>query len=101
MLIKNSAIEVIMFISLLFYLLLFVAARSYSVTPKANSTVIADGKTCQQLLEAFQTMKDMTVEEDYHLTTTEKLINSKPDPLIQNQNFGGREQFVEYQRESK
>ncbi len=94
-----------MFIPLLFYLLPFVATRSYSVTPKANSTVIADGKTCQQLLEAFQTMKDniMTVEEDYHLTTTEKLINSKPGPLnrIQNQNFGRRQQLVEYQRESK
>ena len=79
----------IMLIVLLFYLLPFLAESS-SITPKENSTV--DGKTCEQMLEAFWKMKDANVEEEYQLTTTEKL-HSKPVVLNE------REQLMEYQRE--
>ena len=90
--------QVIMLIVLLFYLLPFVAARSNSITPKLNGTVTEDGKICEQLLQVFWKMKDITMEEDYQLITTD-ILNSKTGPL--NQLLSAREHFVDYQRESK
>ena len=100
--IKGSAMQMIMLIVLVFYLLPLVPARVNSqtgtVATNINNTVKVDGKTCQQLLEAFWKMKDTMEGEDYQLIMTEKLNSIKEQ---QNQILSTREEFVEYHRESK
>ncbi|MCG8621880.1 MAG: hypothetical protein MJE68_07780 [Proteobacteria bacterium] len=56
-----------------------------------------EGKTCEQLLEKFWGSNGMNIEEEYELTSTQKL-NSKPEAL--NQILSEREQLMEYESES-